>query len=65
MSNTIETAQYDAINSKLQISFTSNPKRVYTYDKVAPEVAQKLASAESKGSYFNSHIRNNYKYSVA
>lgn len=61
MINTIGTAEYDALNAKLRITFGENPV-AYTYEGVKPEVANSLANAESKGKYFNHNIRNHYKW---
>lgn len=59
--STISTAQYDALNNELQITFGES-KAVYTYTGVKPEIATSLADAESKGKYFNENIRNHYKW---
>ncbi len=56
-SSVIESAGYSMV---LEIEFESG--RVYQYYDVPVSVYMELMSAESKGKYFNAHIRNEYVY---
>ena len=51
---------YDAQSQTLEIEFQSGA--VYEYLGVPREVHQELMSAESKGQYFNSEIRDDYEF---
>ena len=51
---------YDAQSQILEIEFQSGA--VYEYLGVPREVHQELMSAESKGQYFNSEIRDDYEF---
>jgi hypothetical protein len=44
----------------VEIEFESG--RVYQYIDVPEEIYQGMLAAESKGKYFNSHIRGKYNY---
>jgi KTSC domain-containing protein len=44
----------------LEIQFESG--RIYQYYDVPEDVYNEMLSAESKGRYFNSHIRGKYQY---
>lgn len=56
-STVIESAGYSMV---LEIEFESG--RIYQYYDVPVSVYMELMAAESKGKYFNAHIRNEYKY---
>ena len=45
-----------------QLTFTFTTGRVYVYDNVPDEVAAALRTAGSKGRFFNSQIRDVYRY---
>jgi hypothetical protein len=44
----------------LEIKFASG--RVYQYYNVPEKIFQEMLSAESKGKYFNTHIRSKFPY---
>jgi uncharacterized protein YqiB (DUF1249 family) len=56
-SSVIESAGYSMV---LEIEFENG--RIYQYYDVPVSVYLELMAAESKGKYFNAHIRNEYKY---
>ena len=49
-----------AIDASLQLEFRSGA--IYRYLAVPDTVVQGLLAAESKGAYFNRHIRNRFRY---
>lgn len=51
---------YDPDRALLLVEFTSG--RRYAYSDVPPDIAQALASAESKGRAFNALIRERYDF---
>lgn len=55
-SSNISAYGYDAGSKTLAIKFSSG--LTYHYDKVEPEVFEKLGKAKSVGSFFASDIRN-------
>lgn len=59
-SSNIKSIGYDKETSTLEIAF--NTGKVYQYNNVPESVYTALMSAESKGKYFNAHIRNNPTY---
>jgi hypothetical protein len=59
-STTFTTIAYDPAGPLLQLEFRS--RAVYCYFGVPPEVYQALMAANSKGSYFNRHIRGRFPY---
>lgn len=56
----LEAAAYDRSQALLQLSFRKGIS--YQYSDVPAEVYDQLLLAESKGKYFNLHIRNRYAY---
>jgi hypothetical protein len=58
----VESTVIDAVGYShvLEIQFESG--RVYQYYDVPEEVFQGMLSADSKGKYFNAHIRGKYQY---
>ena len=56
----LEAAAYDGSQALLQLSFRNGTS--YRYLDVPAEVYDQLLLAESKGKYFNLHIRNRYAY---
>ena len=56
----LEAAAYDRSQALLQLSFRNGAS--YRYSDVPAEVYDQLLLAESKGKYFNLHIRNRYAY---
>ena len=56
----LEAAAYDGSQALLQLSFRNGTS--YRYSDVPAEVYDQLLLAESKGKYFNLHIRNRYAY---
>lgn len=57
----LEAAAYDGSQALLQLSFRNGTS--YRYSDVPAEVYDQLLLAESKGKYFNLHIRNRYAHS--
>ena len=60
-STVIRRFSYDAVAHRLDITFVSG--RQYSYHGVPPEVADGMARAFSKGSYFNAEIRDRFPFS--
>jgi KTSC domain len=59
-STTLATSAYDAAHQTLWLEFRSGA--VYVYFSVPSEVYQALLLADSKGAYFNRHIRGRFPY---
>jgi hypothetical protein len=59
-STTLASVVYQAALRRLEIEFRTGTR--YLYFQVPPECYQQLLSAESKGAYFNRHIRNCFPY---
>lgn len=57
-SSLLKAADYHDPSAVLQLVFHSGA--VYCYFGVPPQIYYQLLRAESKGSYFNSHIRNRF-----
>jgi KTSC domain len=61
-SSVIRDCDYDQDAETLYITFVSG--KTYAYDRVPPDVYDAFVAAESKGTFFNSHIRNHYRYAA-
>jgi hypothetical protein len=61
-SRLIRSVGYDLPASVLEVELLSEPTRVYRYFDVPYSVFEELMSAESKGAYFNEHVRDMYAY---
>jgi hypothetical protein len=59
-SKTLASAGYDPALRRLEIHFRSGER--YLYFQVPPQTYQQLIHAESKGAWFNRHIRNHFPY---
>jgi hypothetical protein len=59
-SSAVRAAEYDEARQHLVITLANG--RVYRYLDVPPEVYQALLAAESKGRFYNDHIRDVYLY---
>lgn len=59
-STVIRRFDYDALHRRLDVEFVSG--RLYRYHDVPSEEAEAMRAAFSKGSYFNRHIRDNYRF---
>ncbi len=59
-SSTMKSVGYEATSRILEIEFESGA--VYQYLGVSARVHEELLGAESKGRYFNSEIRDVYRY---
>jgi len=57
-STNLASVGYDSISRVLEIAFHSGG--VYQYSNVPESIYQGLLSASSKGTYFNSHIKDRY-----
>lgn len=60
-STTLKDVAYDTDRRRLVLTFTSGS--VYEYADVPAMTARDLLEAESKGHYFNEHIRDHYSFS--
>lgn len=52
--------KYNAQSRDLDVWFVSG--RRYRYSNVPPQIYESLLSADSKGVFFNAHIRDKYTY---
>lgn len=57
-SSVIQAIDYEREHSRLTVTFTTG--RIYEYYMVPPSVVAAFRSALSKGTFFNSKIRNRY-----
>jgi hypothetical protein len=60
-SRLIRSVGYDLLNSILEVEL-GEPRRVYEFFDVPYSIYLELMEAESKGSYFNEFIREDYAY---
>ena len=63
-SRLIRSVGYDPTGSILEVELIENG-RVYRYFDVPYSIAEELMSADSKGAYFNEHVRDMYAYEEA
>jgi hypothetical protein len=59
-STAIADIKYDAARERLAVTFVTG--RIYEYVDVPAEVAASFQSAFSKGTFFNSYIRDRYDF---
>lgn len=59
-SSSLRAAGYDPRGAILRL--TSRSGRIYDYFRVPPQVDDELMSADSKGRYFNHHIRDRFRF---
>ena len=59
-SSNLKSAGYDPESQVLEVEFSSGS--VYQYTDVPASVYRELLDADSKGSYFNAHIRVAYSF---
>jgi hypothetical protein len=59
-STVIRSFRYDRQRHELHVVFQTG--RVYTYLEIPDDVYEGLATALSRGQYFNQHIRGNYAF---
>ncbi len=59
-SSTLAAVGYDADRRQLHLEFVSGER--YVYSDVDEWVYHELLNAESKGSYFNRHVREQYGF---
>jgi hypothetical protein len=59
-SSSLNAATYQDQNAFLELEFRSGA--TYRYSGVPAQVYQELLRAESKGLYFNQHIRNRFTF---
>ena len=52
--------EYNEVERRLRLGLRS--EEVYDFLQVPPEVYQRLLATDSKGRYFNEHIRNRFPY---
>jgi len=60
VSSVLADAKYDPESRHLDVRFVTG--RRYRYSDVPPGLYGRLIKAESKGAFFNAHIRNEYPY---
>ncbi|TIW23243.1 MAG: KTSC domain-containing protein [Mesorhizobium sp.] len=60
-STLIRKIEYDPDSRILSVWFVPRDK-LYEFENVPPETFAALRSAFAKGRYFNSHIRNRFRY---
>lgn len=53
---------YDAQHLVLGVQFVRSPQTTYRYSNVPADVAAAFLAAESKGKYFEAHIRGLYDF---
>ena len=58
-SSNIKAIGYDKAAQRLAVQFSNGT--LFHYEGVTPDAYQGLASAESVGKHFGSHIRSNFK----
>jgi lysyl-tRNA synthetase class 2 len=58
ISSALTNVNYDQRSRTLIVRFVTG--RVYQYSDVPPEVYQGLLDADSKGAFFNTHVRDRY-----
>ena len=63
-SSNIKAYGYDAATRTLAVDFVGGSATNH-YHNVPPEIASKLAGAESTGRFFSANIRGVFKHSVA
>ena len=59
-STAIANIEYDATRERLTVTFVTG--RIYEYVDVPSEVAASFQSAFSKGTFFNSYVRDRYDF---
>jgi len=59
-SNAVAEIRYDHARERLTVTFASG--RVYEYVDVPVEVAASFQSAFSKGTFFNTYVRDRYDF---
>jgi len=59
-SSNLSSVGYDQDDETLEIEFNSGG--VYQYYDVPPRIHEGLMNASSHGSYFHSHIKENFRY---
>lgn len=60
-SSVIRYYRYDPVQRQLELQFVSG--RRYRYHDVPEEIYSEMRRAFSKGEYFNSHIRDHFRFS--
>ena len=59
-STVIRAWKYDEAEQRLDIVFVTG--RHYSYHEVPPDIAEGMREAFSKGSYYNRHIRDHFRF---
>ncbi|HEX8300177.1 KTSC domain-containing protein [Sphingomonas sp.] len=59
-STVIRKWSYDAEDQRLDVLFVSGKR--YSYHEVPREIAEAMREAFSKGSYYNRHIRDHFRF---
>ena len=59
-SSVLASSEYFPDRQCLEVEFLSG--EIYRYSEVPPSVYQNLLNADSKGFYFNTHVRNRFPF---
>ena len=59
-SSVIRRFDYDATEERLDVEFVTGKR--YSYHAVPNEIVEEMRAAFSKGSYFNTHIRDHFAF---
>ncbi|HTW83999.1 MAG TPA: KTSC domain-containing protein [Candidatus Sulfotelmatobacter sp.] len=60
LSSTIRSVGYEPTTHELEVEFRS--REIYVYHDVPPERYDGLMRSESRGTYFNKHIRDEFRF---
>jgi len=61
-SDALAFVRYDARSRSLFVTFRGERRRSYIYEGVTQEEYKALMASESKGAWFNAHIRDSHKF---
>ncbi|MBV9989686.1 MAG: KTSC domain-containing protein [Alphaproteobacteria bacterium] len=61
-SDALSFVRYDARSRTLFATFRGRQRRSYIYEDVTPQEYKDLMAAESKGAWFNAHIRDSHPF---
>lgn len=61
-SDALSFVRYDARSQTLFATFRGRQRRSYIYEGVTPQEYKALMAADSKGAWFNTHIRHSHPF---
>jgi hypothetical protein len=61
-SKSLSFVRYDEKKRELFANFRGHKPRCYIYEDVSPEEYAALMQADSKGAWFNAHIRDKHRF---